>query len=268
MMLFANTCLTGLVCGGTFLALTVFTFYNDFRQIQYQDSLCIVRGYLIYVSPALHAYSYVSSAIYQYMLIVHPTRLFWQSARAQLSLIILGWILAFLFPIPFLFTGEIAYNVDNQICEIPLRLSFPVFYLPLVVFTIPVSLVMFIYFKLVRYVKEMGRDLTPVITLLRAQRNLTMVRRIVILLHILLTAGVPMTFFFVLSFFNHAPKYHTRIGYFFVDISLLCVMIVLFHFTDSLKASVKKIMYARRNTVLPTMSVKTAVDKRNVETVK
>ncbi len=268
MMLFANTCLTGLVCGGTFLALTVFTFYNDFRQIQYQDSLCIVRGYLIYVSPALHAYSYVSSAIYQYMLIVHPTRLFWQSARAQLSLIILGWILAFLFPIPFLFTGEIAYNVDNQICEIPLRLSFPVFYLPLVVFTIPVSLVMFIYFKLVRYVKEMGRDLTPVITLLRAQRNLTMVRRIVILLHILLTAGVPMTFFFVLSFFNHAPKYHTRIGYFFVDISLLCVMVVLFHFTDSLKASVKKIMYARRNTVLPTMSVKTAVDKRNVETVK
>jgi hypothetical protein len=74
--------------------------------------------------------------------------LFWQSVRTQLSLIILGWILAFSFPLPLLFTSEITYNVDNQICEVPLRLSFPVFYLPLVVFNIPMSLIMFIYFKL------------------------------------------------------------------------------------------------------------------------
>jgi hypothetical protein len=115
-------------------------------------------------------------------------------------------------------------------------------------------------------VKEMGRDLTPAITLLRAQRNLIMVRRIVILLHILLIAGCPMTLFFVLSFFNYAPKYHARIGYFFVDISLLSVMIVLFHFTDSLKASVKKIISTRRNTLLPTVTIKlTVVEKRNVE---
>ncbi len=148
MMLYANTCLTGLVCGGTFLALTMFTFCNDLKQIQYQDSTCVVRGYLIYASAALHVYSHVSSAIYQYMLIDHPTRLFWQSVRTQLSLIILGWILAFSFPLPLLFTSEITYNVDNQICEVPLRLSFPVFYLPLVVFNIPMSLIMFIYFKL------------------------------------------------------------------------------------------------------------------------
>jgi hypothetical protein len=68
-----------------------------------------------------------------------------------------------------------------------------------------------------------------------------MVRRIIILLFILLTPGVPITLFFVLSFFDMAPQYHSRIGYFFVDISLLCVMIVLFQFTDSLKDSIKKI---------------------------
>ncbi len=41
MMLFANTCLTGLVCGGTLIALTVFTFYNDLKQIKYQDSILL-----------------------------------------------------------------------------------------------------------------------------------------------------------------------------------------------------------------------------------
>jgi hypothetical protein len=198
------------------------------------------------------------------MLIVHPTRLFWQSARAQLMLIILGWILAFSFPIPFLFTGEIIYNVDNQICEIPLRLSFPVFYLPLVIFIIPVSLVILIYFKLVRYVKEMGTQVTVTITLFRAQRDLAMVRRIIILLLIILTAGVPMTLFFMLSFFNLTPKYHSRIGYFFIDISLLCVMIVLFQFTDSLEDSVKKVIFSRKNTALPTETVKLAVVRRQV----
>ncbi len=268
MMLFANTCLTGLVCSVTFIAFTAFTLYNDIRQIQYQDSMCVFRGYLSYASPALHTYSYVSSAFYQYMLIVHPSRLFWQTARTHLLLIIFGWILAFSFPIPLLLTGEIIYNVDNQICEVPLRLSFPAFYLPLFVFTIPMTLVMLIYFKLVRYVKEMGKDLTSAVTLLRAQRNLIMVRRIVILLHILLIAGCPMTLFFILSFFNRAPKYHSRIGYFFVDISLLSVMIVLFHFTDSLKASVKKIISTQRNAVLPAATLKlTVVEKKNVETI-
>jgi hypothetical protein len=130
------------------------------------------------------------------------------------------------------------------------------------------TLVMLIYFKLVRYVKEMGKDLTSAVTLLRAQRNLIMVRRIVILLHILLIAGCPMTLFFILSFFNRAPKYHSRIGYFFVDISLLSVMIVLFHFTDSLKASVKKIISTQRNAVLPAATLKlTVVEKKNVETI-
>jgi hypothetical protein len=231
--------------------------------------MCVIRGYLSYASPALHAYSYVTSAIYQYMLIVHPTRLFWQSARTQFLLIIFGWILAFLLPILLLLTGEIIYNVDNQICEVPLGLSFSAFYLPLFIFTIPITLVMFIYFKLVRSVKDMGKNLTSAATLLRAQRNLTMVRRIVILLNILLTSGSPMTLFYVLSFFNRAPKYYSRIGYVFIDISLLSVMIVSFQFTDSLKVSVKKIIFCRPNKIVPmVIAGRSAIgEKKNVETL-
>ena len=203
--------------------------------------------------------------MYQYILIVHPTRLYWHSARTQLLLIVIGWILAFSFPIPFLFTGQIVYDVNNQICEVPLRLSLSVFYIPNFVFAIPASLVMFIYFKLVRYVKEMGKNLTPVTTLFRAQRDLAMVRRIVILLHIILIAGVPMTLFFVLSFFNRAPKYHSRIGYIFLYTSLPCLMVALYQCSDSLKTSTKKIIYGRKNTVLPTVTIKiTPVKKKNV----
>ncbi len=112
--------------------------------------------------------------------------------------------------------------------------------------------------------KEMGKHVTVIITLFRAQRDLAMVRRIIILLFILLTSGVPMTLFFMLSFFNLTPKYHSRIGYFLVDISLLCVMIGLFQFNDSLKDSIKKNLFRRKNTALPTVTIKLAVVRRQL----
>ena len=114
MILITNICLTELVCGSNTLAMSIVTLQNDLQQIQYQDSLCIFRGYLSYASCALQSYSYLLSAIYRYMIIVYPARLIWQTARMQILLIILSWIIAFGFPIPFLFTGVIIYDVDDQ----------------------------------------------------------------------------------------------------------------------------------------------------------
>jgi hypothetical protein len=248
MMLMANVYLTGCICGYVHLAITVFTFRNDLQQIQYQDSLCIVRGYFSYASCAVLCYSYVSSAIYQYMVIVYPTRLFWVSARVQILLICLGWILAFVFPLPVTLTGNITYNVDNQICQVPLRFSLALLYIPWFVYVIPVHLVIFIYMKLVRFVRRTNQHVTPANTLRPAQRDLTVVRRIVILVQMLILGGVPMTAFIFLSFANRAPKYHFRIGLMFLYAAILSVMIMFYQFTDSLKTSMKKFLTGQRNT--------------------
>jgi hypothetical protein len=254
MILIVNICLTELVCGSNTLAMSIFTLQNDLKQIEYQDSLCIFRGYLSYVSCALYNYSYVVSAINRYMITVYPTRLFWQTAQAPILLISLSWIIAFVFPIVFLFIGSIIYNVDNQICQVPLRLSFSIIYAPHCVYIIPVSLVIFIYLKLVRCVKEMSKRVTLANTSLRLQRELKMVRRIVTLVMILFISGVPYSSFAFLSFANRAPKYHFRIAYVFANSSMLFVMIALFKFTDSLKASLKKFIKPPPNTVIPTMT--------------
>jgi hypothetical protein len=195
---------------------------------------------LSYASGALHNYSYVSSAIYRYTTIIYPTHLFWQSARAQILLIGLGWILAYALPVLFLFTGEIIYNADNQIYQIPFRFSLSILYASF-----------YIYIKLVRFVRGMSQRVTPANTLSRAQKELKMVRRIVILIKILFISGFPLSLFIFLSFANRAPTYHFRIGFIFVDASMLWVMIALFQFTDSLKAYVKKIIYGRSNRVIP-----------------
>ncbi len=250
-MLVANSCIAEILLAIDALWMNVYALQNDLKQIQYQDSFCVFRGYFSLSSYALQNYSYLLQSIYRYVVVVYPTRLFWQTARVQLLFIGFSWIFAFLYPIAFMFTGDIIYNVNNQICQVFLRLSFCVIFTAQCIYTIPVLLIIFIYFLLIRYVKGMSKHVTHVNALAQAQRELKMARRIVILTMILFTAGFPFGLFAFMSFFTTPPKYHFRIAYAFIDLSLALVMICLFQFTDPLKTSVKKTLKYRPNMIGP-----------------
>jgi hypothetical protein len=96
----------------------------------------------------------------------------------------------------------------------------------------------------------MSKHVTIANTLSRAQRELKMVRRTVILVTILVISCFPYALFLFLSFFNSTPKYHFRIGFAFIDVSLLLMMIVLFQFTDPVKTSLMKRINRRSNMVV------------------
>jgi uncharacterized membrane protein YfcA len=155
-------------------------------------------------------------------------------------LICLTWIFCFVYPLAFMFTDEIKYNVDNQICQLVLRLCFSVIYGGHCSYIIPVLMINFIYLKLIRYVHAMNKRTTPVNVLSRVKRQLRMVRRIIILLMIIIVMGCPYGIFIFISFFTSPPKYHFRIAFIFIDLSLIVEMLVLFQFTDPLKTSIMK----------------------------
>ncbi len=240
MMLTANSCLTAFVLGCSMLSLCVFMLQNDLKQIQYQDSLCIFRAYIDYGSYALFKYSFLLQSIYRYVTAVYPNRFFWQSAKFQGLVILFSWIFSFVFPFAFVFTNEIIYNIDNQICQITLQLNFLTIYGALCIYIIPVSMINFIYFKLVRYVHGMNKRRVAVNILSRAQKELKMVKRIVILITILITIGFPFAIFVFISFFTSPPKYHFRIAFIFIDSSLVFTMLALFQLTEPLKTSIMK----------------------------
>jgi ABC-type glycerol-3-phosphate transport system permease component len=96
----------------------------------------------------------------------------------------------------------------------------------------------------------MGRNVATANTLIRAQRELKMVRRIVILITILTSICFPFTVFVFMGFFNHVPKYDFRISYAFVDSAGLATEIVLFQFTDPLKEAMMKIIKWRPNRIV------------------
>jgi hypothetical protein len=254
MMLVAYSCSAELIFGSTLLGVAIFTLENDLKQIQYQDRLCIFRGYMTLVACNLQNYSYLLQAIYRYIVVVYPARLNYQSARFQFLLICLTWIGAIICPIPTLFPDQMKYDVDNQICQLPLRLSFIIIFCASYTYMIPVGSIVFIYFHMVRYIKQMSKRATAVSTLSRAERELKMIVRIIRLISILLSLGIPYMIFIFMSFFNSAPKYSFRIAYIFGDASLALVMIVLFQNTDPVKTSLMKKINWRPNAIVTTVT--------------
>jgi hypothetical protein len=252
MMLVANSGLIQLISGSDLLGIAVFTLENDLKQVQYQDSLCIFRAYMVFAVSGLGSYSYLLQAIYRYIVVVYPTRLTYQSARFQIFLICLTWICGIIYPIPIVFTDQIKYDVDNQTCAIPLGLSFLIIFNSCYFYMIPVGAIVLIYFRMVRYIKLMSKRVTTTNTLVRAQRELKMIRGIIRLVFILVSLGLPYTIFIFMSFFNSAPKYSFRIAYIFIDASLALVMIVLFLNTDPVKKFVMKKINRPPNTIVST----------------
>ena len=250
MLLVANSCFAELILGSCLLGFALFTLHNDWKRIQSEDFLCAYRAYIGYASCALLNYSYLLQSIYRYTLVIYPTRLFWQTARTQFVLILFTWLLALLSPMPFLFTGDIIYDPENQICQVPLGLSFPLLFLAACIYVIPVMLLQLVYFRLVRYVKGMTKRVTFATVLSRAQRELKMVRRIIVLTMILFIVGFPYALFILISLFTTAPRYHFRIAYFFIDLSLVCVKIISFQFTEPVKTSLKRLVNKRTNAVV------------------
>ena len=252
MMLTANTCLGALTWGSVLIAMSVITLENDMKRIRYQDPLCIYRAYIDYVAVALFHNSILLQTIYRYMIVVYPKHLICRSQKLQLLVLCFTWLFCLLCPLGFIFSTGIVelYNVDNQICQVPLQFSFPLIYGAVCVYIMPISMTMLIYLKLILYVGGMKQRVTPANTLLRAKRELKMVHHIAILVAILITLGMPYIIFMVISLFTTPPKYHFRIAYLFGDVSLVLVMVALFHYTDPLKASIIKRIQRRPNTVV------------------
>ncbi|CAF3940595.1 unnamed protein product [Adineta steineri] len=88
----------------------------------------------------------------------------------------------------------------------------------------------------------MNKRVTPANIKSRAERELKMVRNIVVISTILVILGLPYAIFILMSFFTVIPKHHFRIAYISIDVSTTAVIIALFITTDPIKATAKQII--------------------------
>jgi hypothetical protein len=230
--------------------MAVFALQNDLKQETGNISFCITISFLCYVTDAMQNYSYLLTAMYRYMSVVYPARHLWQSTKFQIALIIGQWTFSVAYAVPLLISKQIVYNIDNQICQVPLRLSVTMIYISIVLYTIPNLSIVFLYIKLVRHVRQISNRTTLPNTLFHARRELRLIQRTLILSNILIILGVPYTFFVIMSFITTPSKYHFRIAYIFIDISVLAIMIMIHQFTQQTKEIIAKI-FSRSDVVVP-----------------
>ena len=252
MLLICNSCLAEVFLSCVLLCMAVFAFQNDLKHETGNISFCITISFLCYVTDAMQNYSYLLTAMYRYMSVVYPGRHLWQSTKFQIALIIGQWIFSVAYAVPFLITKQIVYNVDNQICQVPLHLSITMIYISIVLYAIPNLSIVCLYIKLVRYVRYISSRAALPNTLFHARRELRLIQRTFILSNILIILGIPYTIFLIMSFISTPPKYHFRIAYIFIDISVLAIMIMTHQFTQQTKEIIERI-FSRSTVVVAPM---------------
>ena len=173
----------------------------------------MLRGHLTNVSYGAVYHSFLLQALYRYVSVVYPAGHFWQSRRTHVYLMLFTWVFSSTHCAWFWLNGDMVYNANNQICQLPLRLTAAAVYNEMSVFFGPVAMIMFFYLKLVLYVKKMSKRVTLVNALARARRELKMIQRTVILVGMILTSGFPYAVFVHMGYFTEPPKYHYRNAY-------------------------------------------------------
>jgi hypothetical protein len=257
MLLVGNSAMASLIFGILVLSMRAYALKHDLYQLAYADELCSFRGYFGYAICTVQNFSFLLQAIYRYSMAVSPTSSFGRSVRWQYFLIILTWLFGFIHPIPILLSGGITYNMANQLCQAPLRLSVSILSTALLVYIIPVILTFTIYVQLIRYVRTLGHRSRSSNTWIRARRELKMVRRITILTFLIFTYCFPYAVFAFMSFYSNGaalPVYHFRIAYIFIETLYVGVVIALFQFTDPVKLILTRAVVRIRFATIQTIS--------------
>ena len=250
MLLICNSCIAQTILSIVLLAMAVFSFQHDFKQDVGDVSFCSAIGFLCYTITVGLNYSFLIIALYRYITVVYPTLYTWQSMRCQICLIISKWIFSIAFGLSMYLTNQIVYNINNQICQIPLSLSVPLLAASVILYMAPNFGMVLIYIQLTRYIHRISARTTVANNLFHARRELKLIQRTFILSSTLIFLGVPYMIFVFISFVTEPPKYHFRIAYFSIDFSMLAIVIMMFYFTQQVRDIIRKPLL-RSTTVMP-----------------
>ncbi|CAF3406390.1 unnamed protein product [Rotaria socialis] len=105
-----------------------------------------------------------------------------------------------------------------------------------------------------RRVLEMSENVATTNRLFHAQRELRMVRRVLLHVLILVIIVLPYLIFVLMSFFRSAPKYSFRTAHTFISPDLVLLKFALLQMSESLQTSTMKRIHGRLVRVIRTVA--------------
>lgn len=243
-LLESNTFFAALVYSSAHFSIAVSVFRGDLavdhgiRQ-SLLNSFCMPSAFVFYSGCALLYYSYVMQAVQRFSRIVLYDYRRLHQRRIQLLLIGLQWLFCILGTfIPLSTTNQLKYDVYMNMCIIPIRSSGWTMYYAIFCYSIPLMLLAFFYHRLIEYILTARRRVSACLisgsVVVAAQRQLTLIRRVIALVGILTVSGLPYCVFILMGFWMDPPVYQFRISFLCVDIALASVVCTMFCYSTDI----------------------------------
>lgn len=188
-LLMSNTCIASIVYCAVQCNNYIYLLFIKWDQ---NDQSCRWRGYFAYMSIVAVVYSYLLQAISRFFIIILSMRFRWLTTiRTHLYLIVIGWLIVFIIPLPALVTTDIYFR-QGFLCWVPKRSILHGAYTVLAYYLIPVLLIVAIYvFIYMRIRNHVGLQHVR----RRQKRDLEVFRNIMILLSIYTIGAIPVILF-------------------------------------------------------------------------
>jgi hypothetical protein len=235
-LLACNTALAVLFSSANHIAIAVYMFIWDQYLTPNIDSLCALRAYLHHSTIACVHHSFILLAIERYCKIRQYT--FLKTHRRKICFVLFQWIFDFTFDLPPFITGNMVKLASDNLCFIILTRLDLVLYLAGVSFLLTDVTLSIIYRLLVRHVRQASARLNNN-QQVRMQRDLTMVRRIVLLNSQLAIIGIPVLVVIILTIIRAdlLPNKTMRILFLMSNLPFSPMLIILLYLTPDLRQS-------------------------------
>ncbi|CAF1181566.1 unnamed protein product [Adineta ricciae] len=254
----------------TYLAMFVFSFLVFFVNIYVfkadlygfptldtsQLNTCLLRGFLIYVAFACCYMSFVLQAFYRFTRVVYHKQRIFQSFIFYIVCILLQWIMCstLLLP-PYLWSSPVYGLYKNDYyCGMLYQYLGALTYSGIVMYISPVIFLTLIYAHLVFFIRHQTSNMLQTQQMRSAQRDFTVIRRIIFIVNTLTLPGVPNCTFTLMTSIDPSISgfyYMYRIQWLLPAVAVFIFSIALVIITPQLKTCFFNAIHYNHNRVLP-----------------
>ena len=158
---------------------------------------CQWRAYLAYMSIASVVYSYLIQAISRYFFSILSRKYCWLlTFKMHTVLIVTHWIIVIIIPISVFIKKDVVFR-PFSLCWIPRRSLYHSMYIYLACYIFPIAFIIALYIYIYIRIKRRKTILSAMIMVVRQNRDVEVLRNMMILLGIYISGGTPTVLYFV-----------------------------------------------------------------------
>ncbi|CAF1431539.1 unnamed protein product [Adineta ricciae] len=223
-------------------AASIQTLLGDLLGQSFDSPWCIFSGYFALLQVSMMYVSFINQAFYRLVRIVYPQSQCFRSIKFYIVLTIVEYICTIGIQCVIIPWNGIIYLTNDYFCYVSFANIRALVWTAIFAYQVPCACTLMIYIRITMFLRNQANNLT-VATRQRQRRDFLIVQRILIIMTLLITLGIPPMFFILR--FAVTGDYHPltlRVSCLPAAISMASLNIVLIFSIPQLKSVIRKLL--------------------------